>query len=144
MPPHRVRKLQPVRAQLDPWRRGLRVHVLSFDADDPGQVLSVEDDKKAGDANVRGNALFVKELVGQVGSQLVVLDMGRGLRGPQGNGGCWKAEQMLADCPEQELPRPVAGARACQPLIDIGPATGSAAPGASADPPSNLIRLRRR
>jgi len=131
MPPHRVRKLQPVPAQLDPWRPGLQVHVLSFDAGDPGQVLSVKDHKKACDANVRGNAFFVKEPVRQVGSQLVVLDIGRGLRRPHGDGGCWKVDQMLADCPEQELPGPVAGAGACQPLIDIGPAE----PGQSAPQP---------
>ena len=74
-------------------------------------MLAIEDDEKAGDANVRGNAVLVKEPVGQVGSQLVVLDIGRGLRHPQRDGGCREVEQMLADCPEQELPDPVAGAR---------------------------------
>jgi hypothetical protein len=80
VPPHWVREFQPVLAQPDPRRHGFQVHVLSLDAGNPGQVLPVEDNEKACDANVRRNGFFVKELMGQVGPQLVVLDIGRGLR----------------------------------------------------------------
>jgi len=94
-------------------------------------VLAIEDDEKASDTNVRGNAFFMKEPVSQVDPQLIVLDSGWGLRHPQRDSGYRKVQQMLAYCPEQELSDLVVGARACQPLVDVG----SAEPGQTASRP---------
>jgi hypothetical protein len=115
---HRLGELQPVLTQLDPWGRGCWVDALSFDAGDPRKVLAIEDDEKTGNANVCGKPFFMKQSVSQVDAQLVVLDGRWGLGQPQRDGGYRKVQQTLADCPKQELPGPVAGARACQPLVD--------------------------